>query len=357
MAPEKDEPSRSIGIGIACTVVFHVLLFWLSPKFNLSEFSGSHAGIQVNNKNKEKTFDFQLVPPDAVEEKKNPMRFVETNSAAPENTPDKTDNFSNRDQQVAQEVAAKELDPNGLPTVKGQDEIKNDSAIVSGQMAPPQLGTPPAEQSVEQSEQQQNEQKARAEQTPLSGFEKNEGLSEDGIASNISNSKNQSNRADRALEGARDSKETEGGLVSVNESRRPQPKERPRLPSTSLNRDTILTNKVSGSSNIGVSASNAFKSEYGEYLQELIEIVQVQWDNIVRASSTYPQRGTKVEIKFKINSLGEVQVLSIEQTAGLQGSSWSQAAIETRQPYRKWPEKMIDLLGTSQELVFSFYYQ
>ena len=105
----KDPTSRSIIIGIACTALFHILLVWLSPQFAFDKFSGVHSGISVNLSKVGKTFDFELAPPP--EPPKNPFNFVETNSAAPENTPDKTNNFSNRNQQSAQEVAAKEKDP------------------------------------------------------------------------------------------------------------------------------------------------------------------------------------------------------------------------------------------------------
>jgi hypothetical protein len=355
--PEKDEPTRSIGIGVACTVLFHLLLVWLSPKFDFTQFSGSHSGIAVKNQSREQTFDFNLQAPEQPE-KKQPQRFVETNTAAPENRPDKTNNFSSRDQQAAQEKPAEEIDPEGLPSVKGQDEIKNDSAIVSGDMAPPQLGAPPSPETGEEKEDQRDQeaQDARAELMPLAGEEKIRGDSPDGIASNISKSPNASTDAERMQEGSRDSKSPTGGLIAMPETKRTPSANRPRLASASLNRSSILTNKISGTSNMGVQASDAFRSEYGEYLNELIEIIQVQWDYILRESSVYPQRGTQVAVKFKINSGGEIEILNVEETAGKQGTFSCLNAIQARQPYRKWSDQMIALLGTSQELVFTFHY-
>lgn len=357
-APEKEQPGRSIGIGVACTVLFHVLLVWLSPHFNFTEFAGSHSGIAVKNNAREQTFDFNLESPPMPEQKTNPMRFVETNSAAPENAPDKSNNFSSRDQQAAQEEPAEEVDPEGLPSVKGQDEIKNDSAIVSGDMAPPQLGAPPTPDQGEEKaeEREQEEQKARAELVPLSGFEKVQGEDPDGIASNVSKSPNPSTQADRLQEGSRDSEDPNGGLIAMQQSKRVPSSNRPRLSSASLNRSTILTNKIAGASNVGIQASDAFRSEYGEYLNELIEIVQVQWNQILRESAIRPANGTRVEVKFKINHLGEIEVLNVEETAGKQGTFFCLNAIQARQPYRKWTDQMIALLGKSQELTFTFHY-
>ena len=217
--PEKDTTDRSIAIGILCTVLFHLLLVVFSPRVAFSEFSGVHSGISVTSANRGKTFDFELAPGTVPQPKeKDPFRFVETNSAAPENTPDKTTNFSNRNQQSAQEVAAKEKDAENRPSVKGQDEIKNDTAIVSGDMAPPQLAPAPTPDVSKEDAQDQAEQKARAEQVPLSGFEKVEGQSEDGIATNVAKSKSPTTRAEQALEGAQNATDPTGGLVAVTSS-------------------------------------------------------------------------------------------------------------------------------------------
>jgi len=354
---EDDTTSRSILIGLGCTLLFHLLLVILSPQFSFQRFSGVHSGIHVTSANKGKTFDFELAQPATAPEKQQ-LNFMETNSAAPENTPDKTNNFSNRNQQAAQEEAAKEKDALGRPSVKGQDKIQNDSAIVSGDMAKPQTGSPPVPDAEKTDATAQAEQKARAEQVPLSGFEKSEGKSEDGIAMNIAKSKSPTTHADQAVEGARDGTEAEGGLVNVPHLSKAQPKERPRIASTSLNRSSVLTNRVSGTSNIGIAASDAFKSEYGEYLQELIEIVQVSWWNIIAESRVSPPHGSHVVITFKINSKGETDIVKVEDVdAGKQGVWLCQNAIQSRQPYRKWTEQMVALLGEEQQLTFAFYYQ
>jgi hypothetical protein len=356
---EKDPTDRSIIIGVSCTLLFHVLLLWLSPNFAFEKFAGSHSGISVTSANKGKTFDFELAPPAVKEKERDPFKFVETNSAAPENVPDKTTNFSNRNQQSAQEVAAKELDPENRPSVKGQDEIKNESAIVSGDMAPPQPPTAPSNDTQTQDTQDRAEQKARAEQVPLSGFDKTEGKSDDGVATNIAKStKNPTNHAETALEGAPDAKDPNGGLVNVTQTQHAQPKERPRLSSVSLNRTSILTNRVTGVANMGILGMDARWSEYGEYLQELIEIVQAQWYKILSESRVSPPRGSHVIVKFKINSKGEAEIVGTEDAgAGKQGVFSCQNAITYPMPYRKWTDQMIAVLGDSQELTFSFYYQ
>lgn len=359
LAPESEPSDRSILIGIVGTLLFHVLLMVLSPQFSLDDFSGVHTGINVSNTNRGQTFDFELAQPEVTEEERDPFRFVETNSAAPENTPDKTENFSNRNQQAAQDVAALELDPEKRPSTKGEDVFKDSTAIVSGDMAPPQLAPPPTPEDSAEDQQQRAEQRARMEQVPLSGFDKTEGTAEDGIATNVADSKTPTTGAPEAVEGSKDSTELEGGLVAVTaQTAKVQPKERKRLASTSLNRQSPLANRTAGVANMGIQASDAFQSEYGEYLNELIEIVQLSWYRILAESRVSPPRGSHVAITFTINSQGETDIVKVEdEGAGRQGVFSCQNAIQARQPYRKWSDEMIALLGEEQSLTFRFYHQ
>lgn len=354
--PVRDPADRSILIGIVATIVIHLLLAVFSPNFGFSEFSGVHTGISVNNQNQGKTFDFELAPPDVPEKQPVPSQFVETNPDAPENEPDKTANFSNRNQQSAQKEAAKELDPERRPSITdAQDKIKNESSIVSGDLAQPQAGAVPMPEVANPQQNEQDAQKARMNQSPLSGFDKTEGKSEDGVATNISDSKTPSNQADHTLEGAPDSNDPDGALAAIDAAHRAQPKARQRLTAP---RTTVLTNRAAGVSNVGIVGRDARWSEYGEYLNELIEIVQSQWYRILQESRVSPPHGSHVVITFKINSKGETDIVKVEDAdAGKQGVFSCQNAIQARQPYRKWTDQMIALLGDEQTLTFSFYYQ
>ncbi len=356
LAPERDPTDRSILIGIACTLLFHLLLVLLSPQFSFNEFSGVHTGINVNRSKQGKTFDFELAPLTPPEKERLPTQFVDTNPDAPTNEPDKTENFSNRNQQSAQLEKPKELDPERRPSItNAQDKIKNDASIVSGDLSQPQVGAAAMPESTKTDEQEQRELKLQKEQATLSGHEKFEGKSNEGVASNVSDSKNPSTGADKNVEGAREANEADGSLVAVNPTQKTQPKARPRLTAP---RTTILTNRTAGVSNAGIIGRDARWSEYGEYLAELEEIVQVQWYHILEESRVSPPRGTHVEITFKINSKGETDIIKVEDfEAGKQGVFSCQSAIQARQPYRKWTEQMIAVLGNDQTLTFAFYYQ
>ncbi|RXK56114.1 hypothetical protein ESB00_09645 [Oleiharenicola lentus] len=354
-APEKEGSDRSILFGIVGTVLFHILLAVLAPNFAFEDFSGVHTGIHLNTVNRGQTFDFELAQ-DTREQERDPFRFVETNPDAPENEPDKTINFSNRNQQSAQMEAAKELDPERRPSItNGQDEIKNDMSIVTGDMAEPQDGNAARPEREATAEADQQEQLVRMLQTPDAGVEKIQGDDPNGIASNISNSKAASTHADHEAAGAADSQNPDGGLVAVTAASKAQPKARPRLTAP---RTTILTNRAAGVANIGITGIDARWSEYGEYLQELIEIIQASWYRILDESRVSPPRGSMVAVTFKINAQGETDIVKVEdEGAGKQGVFSCQNAIQARQPYRKWTEQMIAMMGEEQTLTFRFYHR
>jgi hypothetical protein len=92
-------------------------------------------------------------------------------------------------------------------------------------------------------------------------------------------------------------------------------------------------------------------------MNELIEVVQAQWWSILEKSRVAPPRGSSVVVKFRVNARGETEIVSVEDNgAGKQGVFSCQNAITYPQPYRKWTEQMVAVLGDSQELTFSFHY-
>jgi len=351
-APERDQSEdRAILIGVVCTVLFHVLLLLMAPQLALEKFVGSHSNLAAVMRAKQKTFDIELAPPPPAPD---PFKFIETNPDAPSNTPDKTRFFSNRNQQSAQAEAAKEKDEENRPSVKGQEEIKNESAIVSGTHTQPQDGAAVTPNNQKDDQKEQQAQQARKEEVPLSGEEKTEGKDPDGIASNKFHNPAPSTNASELVEGAKDGKQPDGAQVATNRTGHQQPRARPRL---SQARQNILTTRTPGTTNIGVMAVDALRNDYGDYLQELIEIVQAEWYRILDQSSISPKSGTHVFITFRLNARGEVTIQSQENTAGKAGTYACISAITNRQPYRKWTPEMQNVLGEETTIGFNFYYQ
>ncbi len=354
---EDDDLRRPVTIGIICTILFHLFLLLGAPFLPIEKFGGDHANLAAIAARKNKTFDFQLEPLPPTPPKPDPFKYVETNPDAPANEPDKTNNFSNRNQQSAQAEAAKEKDPENNPSTKGRDEIKDSNAVVSGDHSKPQQGAAVTPTSSPSQEQQQQAQQARAEQIPMEGLEKTEGKDPDGVATNKSKNQAQSNSAPELVEGAKDAKSIDGAqTASTTHTSRPQPKPRPRLTAA---RSTVLANRVAGTTNVGVLGLDARWSEYGDYMSELVEIVDAEWHGIVDETNIHVKPGTHVTVTFRLNSKGEVTVQSVEKDPSDADQvivSQCTSGISNRQPYRKWTDQMISVLGQEQTIVFGFYY-
>lgn len=349
----KDPENRSIEIGIACTLAFHVLLAVLAPRFPVDLIHGAIATGAASNRGHE--FNIELAPDLAAPEPKvDPFRFVETNADAPENEPDKTTNFSNRNQQTAQAEAAKELDPANRPSVEGQTDIQNDTAIVTGDRAAPQEGTFTISTRPSETAAEAAAQAARDEQVPLSGTEKFEGETPENVGSNISESQRPSTNAERYVEGVRGA---QGAAATSNNAAEATPRQPAPRPRVSHARPTILTNRIAGTYNIGALGIDARWSEYGDYMNELIAIVDAQWRNLLSARTALPPPGTHAVVKFKLNAEGFTEIVSVEETCGPVGAQISLSAIRDREPYRKWSPQMITVLGNEQTLEFGFYFR
>jgi len=115
-----------------------------------------------------------------------------------------------------------------------------------------------------------------------------------------------------------------------------------------------------GVSNIGPVAVDAKWSNYGSYLQRMIETVQIEWERILIAGKVYPNSGSYVQVKFIMNSKGEItKIVRVDPTGAPSDAAIRacEAGITARSPYGQWTEDMIAVLGEQQEMTFVFYYE
>ena len=112
-------------------------------------------------------------------------------------------------------------------------------------------------------------------------------------------------------------------------------------------------------SNIGAVAVDARWSNYGQYLQKMMESVQLQWEKILANGDTRPASGTVVTVKFIMDSTGSItKVINVEgNKAGQQAESYCVTAILCPSPYGKWSDDMVATLGERQEMSFAFFYK
>ena len=283
-----------------------------------------------------------------------PDRFVEANPNAPENIPDKTHNFSDRNQQVAQEKPT----PNGksdMPALTGRKDIESNQ-IVTGQLSPPQqdLPTPPP---MPPSPQVASVVTPRRQQDPLPGFEKKEGDSLDGFGSNLAKPSPNAQPVPDRVEGERDAPLIENVAAGAPriDPRHPQP----RRSLEAHVRPAIFKDNQFGTQNVGITALDSRFSNYGVYLHRLLEAVQLNWYAILDQSRISPASGSQVAVRFKLNSKGDVSaIIDIVPTSGTseQGTRACARAITIGAPYGEWSEDMKAVLGEEQELQINFLY-
>jgi hypothetical protein len=350
LAPE----NRSIQIGIGGTLLVHLLLFLLAPQWLLHQVGGTATSLAPVAG--AAPFEVQLAPEAVAPEPPKPVppKFVETNPNAPENIPDQTNNFGAQNQQVAQPVPT----PNGksdTPASVGEKD-KPSTAIVSGLLTKPPLlpvvAPPPTPPTTDQ-------RLARRAQNPLPGVEPATGANPEGTGSTVAPAAPGAT-ANTRVEGNPSAIQDNGftfGLPRNIDPQHPQPQ--PKLAESAIHaRPTPLLNNFAGTDHTGLVAYDAKWNSYSEYLQRLIECVQEQWDKILEPSSLYPERGSRVQVKFRLNSEGKIaEIVSVTGTGNRDAESACVSAIVEPAPYGPWSADMITTLGKEQELTFVFYYE
>jgi hypothetical protein len=349
-----DPEVRGVLVGILATLLLHILLLWVAPRLlNLSSLTMSPDATDEASK-REPQFTVELPPEEEAPKPQTPFKFVEVNPDAPENVPDDTANFGAQNQQVAQEKPT----PDGKsdnPAIDGQEKLKS-TQIVDGNRA--QSQRPVVEATPEVIEQiQQAAALARAAAIPLSGFEKIEGTEANSFGSNVVPFDPNAKAVSEKIDGAPDATDDGSSLVFRVDPQHPMARQEL---ADKGNRPAIFEKNVIGTKNIGPIAYNAKWSEYGAYLQKLIDAVDGRWHQQIVASKHYPSPGSEVIVTFVLNSAGEVtQIKKTEGTAGEQATNWSVSAIspEAGFSYGEWTPQMIAVLGNTQELTFYFLFR
>ena len=375
--------TRAVQIGVVATLLVHGLILLFAPQ--IEQLISPDSAEVVAEDWASKEFQIELAPvvvPVSVPPEPPRVQlpqFVEANPNAPDNAPDKTDLVAAQNQQVAQL----------LPTPKGQsdapaskgDPSTDSTVLVDGQhsesrpasaQAPtppapkpqpaPAASTPPppAELAPSAAVETAAQEAARRAQSPLPGSEKLQGDNPSGYGTQVAPAAPAvSATVTERVEGTVDAKTDTGartGLYYKVDAKRPQA--RPTLaPSIARGRASPLANRALGTENIGAVAYNAKWSAYGDYMQKFIETVDSQWQRILEQSRVSPPSGTKVTVVFRLDAKGEVpEIVKVSGGGGRSAQDACVSAIVARAPYGAWSADMIGVLGQSQEITFSFFY-
>jgi len=344
----EDPDSRSILIGILGVLLIHFLLFATVPYLLRTDPSAALAKKHAANRQ----FNIQITPNEFFKKPVKPpplTKYVEANPNAPDKVPDKTNNFSSKNSQLAQEKP--QLDQhNDTPELEGKKDIRSNQ-VVSGQLVKPQdvAPVPPSVTNLAKPE-----EAPRQQQNPLSGFEKERDAGE-AFGSNVGKVANTAKPLPDVVQGANNGVATGQSMVPAVDPR--HPRARPVLENYQTRPAVFQENKF-GTSNIGPVSYSAKWSAYGAYLHKMIEAIQSQWDRILTDSNTEPPAGSTVTVKFTMDSKGRItEIVNVESTSSEQGKASCVSAITLTAPYGDWTDDMKAVLGDSQELTFMFYYE
>jgi hypothetical protein len=359
-SPGRDDfDPRSLIAGVILAAIvwpLFVLILW-AASLHLGRESVDPA---FQQKRQAPSFDINLVPDEFIMPQKpvkKPSQFVETNPDAPENIPDDTTNFGARNQQAAQEKPNPDAHGDRAAT-EGKKDFESNQ-IVSGQLTPPQEAPPPEPPPTPEVAQAiaQAQAQAQKEQNPLSGFEKRLGDNPDGVGMNDAKPAENTSNVDKKVEGQKDSPLTVGTASPAMpqiDPRKPQPR---KYVDKQRVRPAIFAENRVGTSNIGIAGFDSRWSNYGGYLQRMVDAVQMQFDRLNDESRIMPPTGTVVTVHFRMNKKGEItEILDSNSTGGSQAESLCKTAITTRAPYGEWTDDMVAMLGESQDFTWRFYY-
>lgn len=301
------------------------------------------------------------------------MRYVEANPEAPENEPDRSEHYSFRAQQSADDNPLR--DPSNLPTVDGEADSKK---VVQGQLqkanpVPPGINSPearPGEGGGTDGGKPGAE--ADAEPTPLSvppvpkpDFIQQKPLVESGPGSRVE----VPGPAQEILEEPDptapinvyrqpveprpevESGDGSGGRVEA----RPTPRARPRL-APELITGPLLKSKGSASRR-GDLAIDATFSEFGEYEQQFYAAIQAGWYQEIDFFQPI-DTAARVHVRFRIQADGTVDnVKTVQSTAGKIATVICETAISKRSPFRPWTEEMVQVFGSERWMNVVFNYR
>lgn len=346
----EDPESRSTGVGILAVILVHLLLFLVAPYLLRSDVVRPVARKQAIPRQ----FNIEIAPEEFVRplvKPPVPNKYVEANPDAPDKVPDNTNNFSSKNQVLAQEKP--QLDQhNDKPKLDGKKDIESNQTV-DGRLTKPQDSVPAAPTVTTTAKTQMAPKQA---QDPLAGFDKMKS-GEDGFGSNLGKVPDVTKPMPEKVEGAKDAPLVEGAQTLVPAIDPRKPRARPVL-ETAHTRPAIFQDNQFGTSNIGPVAFSAKWSNYGAYLHKMMEAIQIQWDRILIDSRTSPPSGSYVTVKFTMDLHGKItEILDVESTSSEQGKQSCVSAITLTAPYGDWTDDMIAVLGNSQELTFRFYYE
>ena len=300
------------------------------------------------------------------------VRFVEANPEAPENEPDRRDQYSYRAQQAADNSPL--IDAANKPKVDGEEDSQK---ILQGslQQTPPlEPGVyAPASRPGERDGEQGGELGAPnelvlpqlAKPIPAPNFIQQDPASDQGLGSRVDlvgeapevfevpdlDAPINVYRPQSVAEQEQKVGHSAGGTLEAQPTPRARPRLAPELMVGPLMRSHGSTSRR------GLLAIDATFSEFGEYEQQFYAAVQTGWYQEIDFFQPI-DTSTRVQVRFTLHADGRVEnVKSVQTSASEIATFICETAITKRSPFRPWTKEMVQVFGQQRTLHVVFHYR
>ncbi len=341
---------RAVLVGLLCTLLFHVVGIWVVPDdFFEPELS--------ERSTQQKEYEILLVDPEVEEV------YTQTNPDVPDNVPDETDRFAARNQQAANEEVPDEIDPENMPASESEDDIDTNQ-FLTGDLEMPVLAPPPV--TPQEASQVSEIAPQMRREVPIFGEKEDvepdgTGVAEYEFEEKFEEATSVAEFLDGEVEDGEDFGEKmdnpnhESSILISQDYVPPAPRARPQLPKVAPG---LVRNSNAGVSRVGTIAVDAKFSEFGEYMERLIEGVSAHWTTLSRERKTKGSSGV-VYLSFKLTQDGFIEELKTEPETRSKaiGIYLARAAVQDGSPYGVWTKEMVTVLGEDEIVRFSFHYR
>jgi hypothetical protein len=357
-----DRESRWVTLlAVLATLFVHVGVILVVPE----ELMPRHQGDTDQAQKEAEVYEISLVDP--VE-----ARFVEASPEAPENEPDRKDQYSYRAQQAADNSPLS--DAVNKPKVDGEEDSQK---ILQGSLSQtpplkPGLYAPAARTGEGEGDQggklgAPNELvlPQLAKPLPAPNFIQQDVASELGPGSRVDlvgeapevfevsdpDAPINVYRPQPLVEQVQEAGDGAGGSLEAQ----PTPRARPRL-APELIAGPLMRSHGSASRR-GSLAIDATFSEFGEYEQQFYAAVQTGWYQEIEFFQPI-DTSTRVQVRFTLYADGRVESVKAVQTSASEIATFiCETAIAKRSPFRPWTKEMVQVFGQQRTLHVVFHYR
>ena len=385
----QDRSSRAIAAAVlAFSILFHAGLFFFLPRHTVSVLA-PHQLTQAERQRRQNMREVKvhLVPPSVAlptpQAPKPPEEYVQSTDA-PENKPDETPFFSNKNQQASQIIESKVKDGRIPEVANGETKDANALETGMGKQGQPKITDIVDEIAAQQQEKEGKSAEAKLRQEaqrpgarvmprdeepapPLpKAFEaKNPKNTGKGIAEFTRTGKGDKipdKVADREIEAVVAGNpyvKMEVPKVDASDASGVKPRPRPRLTLPGALPSLVRKSASGLTTPNGSIAFDTKLSEFGDYLSRVLEAISMRWYAL--NNNTTPNvldSNTFVSVQFDVTKDGQVVNLKVLESNSSQSAQWRCLdAIQSNAPYYVWTKDMVTILGDHQPVRIQFIYR